>query len=341
MVRVAHVTRREAVRRCLRTAGLLSLTAVALAMPLSRQASAQGSWPDRPIRMIVPFAPGGVTDGIARLSAEWLSKALGQPIPVENRSGANGAIAAEMVARSTPDGYTLFTASASQMVMLPALTSRLNFDPAKDFAPVSIVASNPVVLAVSSKLGVRTLPEFIELARRQPGELDYSSAGNGSSSHLAMALFLSRAGVEMQHIPYRGGAPAMQALLAGDVTAYFGNPSDIIPHQDGDSIRILAVAGSERLSSLRNVPTIAEQGFPNFRAETWNGIVAPAGTPVPVIQRMAEALRRACQDADFRVSLERLGTTPICNTPAAFQETIRTDATLWQEAVRISGATLD
>ena len=323
--------------RASRRLALAALTAL-LGAPLA--AGAQENWPDRPIRVLVPFAPGGVTDSIGRLSAEWLGKSLGQPAPVENRSGANGAIAAEAVVRSAPDGYTLFTASASQMVMLPALT-RLNFNPATDFAPVSIIASNPMVLAVSTSLNVSTLQEFVALAKARAGGLDYSSAGNGSSTHLAMALLLQRAGIEMQHVPYRGGAPAMQALLAGEVAAYFGNPSDMIPHLQGGRVRVLAIAGPERLASLPGVPTVSESGYPGFRAETWNGIAAPAGTPAPVIRRMADALGKACDDAKFRDSLERLGTTPVCSTPEAFAEAMRRDAPLWQEAVRISGASLD
>ncbi|WP_207540731.1 Bug family tripartite tricarboxylate transporter substrate binding protein [Sabulicella rubraurantiaca] len=317
---------------------LTVLAVVAGAGPV--QAQAPGNWPDRPIRVVVPFAPGGMTDSVGRLSAEWLSRSLGQPAPVENRSGANGAIAAEAVARSAPDGYTLFTASASQMVMLPALT-RLSFNPATDFAPVSIVASNPMVIAVSSALNVTTLEEFVALAKSRPGQLDYSSAGNGSSTHLAMALLMQRAGIDMQHVTYRGGAPAMQALLAGEVAAYFGNPSDMIPHLQGGRIRVLAVAGAERLASLPDVPTVAESGYPGFRAETWNGIAAPAGTPAPIVNRMAAALGNACADSQFRASLERLGTTPVCSTPEAFAEAMRRDAPLWQEAVRVSGAKLD
>ncbi|WP_424136286.1 Bug family tripartite tricarboxylate transporter substrate binding protein [Roseomonas chloroacetimidivorans] len=329
-------TERGVVRRPLLASIGLGL---AVLLGAAGPAAAQG-WPERPVRMLVPFAPGGVTDAIGRLSAEWLSRSLGQPVVVENRSGANGAIAAEAVVRSAPDGYTLFTASASQMVMLPALM-HLNFDPAKDFAPVSIVASNPMVLGVSAKLGVNSLAEFVALAKRQGGKLDYSSAGTGSSTHLAMALLLSRAGIEMQHIPYRGGAPAVQALLAGEVAAYFGNPSDMIPHLDGGRIKVLAIAGTERLASLPGVPTVAEQGYPGFRAETWNGVAAPAGTPEAAIRRMAGSLGEACKNADFRASLERLGTTPVCSTPEAFRASMAADAPIWREAVRISGASLD
>jgi tripartite-type tricarboxylate transporter receptor subunit TctC len=334
---------RWARRRVLRgTAGAVALAAASARPAVFQPAAAETAWrPERPIRMVVPFAPGGVTDSIGRLSAEWLSNRLGQPVVVENRTGANGAIAAELVARSRPDGYTLFTASASQMVMLPALTNRLTFDTERDFAPVSIIGSNPMVLGAAARLGAGTLAEFVAVAKRQPGALDYSSAGSGSSTHLAMALLLERAGIEMPHIPYRGGAPAMQALLAGEVSAYFGNPSDMIPHATGGRVRVLAVAGPERLPTLPGVPTVAEQGYPGFRAETWNGIVAPAGTPAEVIARLAGELRSACADAAFRSSLEGLGTTPVCSTPEAFGEAMRTDAPLWREAVRISGATLD
>jgi len=337
MIRATGQTRRsEAGRRGIKALLGVLLLAAAVAGP----ANAEENWPERPIRMLVPFAPGGVTDSVGRLSAEWLGKTLNQSVPVENRSGANGAIAAEAVARSAPDGYTLFTASASQMVMLPALM-KLNFDPAKDFAPVSIIASNPMVLAVRSSLKVSSLQDFVAQAKAKGGKLNYSSAGIGSSTHLAMALLLQRAGIEMLHVPYRGGAPAMQALLAGEVDAYFGNPSDMLPHLEGGRVRILAVAGPERIASLPDTPTVAEQGYPGFRAETWNGIAAPAGTPEPILQRMAEALGKACGDAGFRGALERLGTTPVCSTREDFAEAMRRDAPLWEEAVRISGASLE
>lgn len=324
-----------------RAASIFPIAAAWLALtPTPPAAQDKAEWPSRPIKIVVPFAPGGVTDTVGRLSAEWLRAKLGQSAVVENRPGANGIVAVEGVARSDPDGYTLLTASASQMVMLPALKS-VKFDPAQDFAPLSIVASNPMVLAVSAKLGVKTLPEFLAVARETAGKLDYSTAGIGSSTHLAMALLLARAGIDMQAVPYRGGAPAMQALLAGDVAAYFGNPSDIIPHADGSLIRVLAIAGPDRLPSLPGVPTVAEQGMPGFRAETWNGIVAPAGTPAPIVARLAGLLGQACADPEFRTALDRAGATPVCGTPEAFRSTMAADGPLWKEAVRISGAHLE
>ncbi len=316
----------------------LLLLALSLA-PLATTGWAQ-SWPDRPLRLLVPFAPGGVTDSVGRLSAEVLGARLGQSVVVENRTGAGGAIAVEAAARSRPDGYTLLTASASQMVMLPALT-RVPYDAMRDFAPISIIAAHPQVLAISARLGVNTLPEFIAYLRANPGRVSYSSGGNGSSNHLAMALLLQRAGVTAEHVPYRGGAPAMQAVLAGDVAAYFGNPSDIIPHLGTGTIRVLAVAGAQRMTALPGVPTAEEQGFVGFRAETWNGIVAPAGTPEAAIARMAEILGAACGEAPFRAALERMGTVPVCSTPAEFRATMERDGPQWAELVRVAGLKLE
>lgn len=307
---------------------------------LALPALAQPQWPDRPLRLLVPFAPGGVTDSIARLSAEWLAPRLGQPVVVENRTGANGAIAVEAAVRARPDGYTLLTASASQMVMLPAL-ARLTFDPARDLAPIAIIGANPQVLAVSQRVGVADLPAFLAYLRAGDGQVPYSSGGSGSSNHLAMAMLLQRAGLRALHVPYRGGAPAVQALLAGDVAAYFGNPSDVIAHQGGPQLRVIAVAGPERMASLPGVPTVAEQGFPGFRAETWNGIAAPAGTPPEVVARLAGVLAQACLDPGFSAALLRLGTVPVCSSPEGMRRAMDTDGPQWAEIVRAANITLD
>ena len=315
----------------------MGLAALILLAASAATALAQ-AWPDRPLRLLVPFAPGGVTDNVGRLSAEVLGNRLGQSVVVENRTGAGGAIAVEAAARSRADGYTLLTASASQMVMLPALT-RVPYDAARDFAPVSIIAAHPQVLAVSARIGVNTLAEFLAYLRAHPSA--YGSGGNGSSNHLAMALLLQRAGVTADHVPYRGGAPAMQALLAGEVVAYFGNPSDIIPHRDGPAIRVIAIAGGARMAALPGVPTVEEQGFPGFRAETWNGIVAPAGTPEPVIERLAGILRGACAEPAFAAALERMGTMPVCTTPAEFRAVMERDGPQWMELVRSAGLRQD
>ena len=323
------------------TRPLILALALMILSPLAPGALAHTpAWPERPLRLLVPFAPGGVTDSIGRLSADFLTARLGQPVVVENRTGAGGAIAAEAVVRARPDGYTLLTASASQMVMLPALT-RVPYDAQRDLAGISIIGINPQVLAVSTRTGVTNLADFIAYLRANPAQANYASGGNGSSNHLAMELLLQRAGVAAQHIPYRGGAPAMQALLAGDVAAYFGNPSDIIPHKDGPAIRVIAVASAAPMAALPGVPTVAEQGFPNFVAETWNGIAAPAGTPEAAITRMAEILGTACTDPAFRTALERMGTVPVCSTPAQFRAAMERDGPQWAELVRVAGLKLE
>ncbi|WP_424814057.1 Bug family tripartite tricarboxylate transporter substrate binding protein [Roseococcus sp. YIM B11640] len=319
----------------LRRALSVTLAAAFLAGPALAQ-----TWPDRPLRVVVPFAPGGVTDSIGRLAADRLGQRLGQPVVVENRTGANGAIAVEYVVRSRADGYTLLTASASQMVMLPALT-QLSFNPPRDIAPISIVGSNPQVLAVSARLGINNLQEFLAYLRANPGQLNYSSGGNGSSNHLAMELLLHRTGLQATHVPYRGGSPAMQAVLSGDVGAYFGNPSDIIPHLGGPAIKVIGVAGPQRMSQLPGVPTIAEQGLDGFQAQTWNGIAAPAGTPPEAIERMGQILSTACEDAAFKTAVERLGAVPVCSTPAQMRAQMEADAPQWRELVQAAGLKLE
>lgn len=313
----------------------LALAAAVVAAPAFAQ-----TFPDRPLRVVVPFAPGGVTDSIGRLASEWLGSKLGQPVVVENRTGANGMIAVEYVVRSRPDGYTLLTASASQMVMLPAL-AQLSVTPSRDIAPISIVGSNPQVLAVSARLGVNNLQEFLAYLRANPGTLNYSSGGNGSSNHLAMELLLNRTGTRATHVPYRGGAPAMQAVLAGDVGAYFGNPSDIIPHLGGPAIKVIGIAGPARMAQLPGVPTIAEQGLPDFQAQTWNGIAAPAGTPPELIERMGAILAGACQDATFKAAVERLGAVPVCSTPEQMRAQMLADGPQWQQLVQAAGLKLE
>lgn len=297
--------------------------------------------PDRPLRLVVPFAPGGNTDAIARVSAEWLGARLGQTVVVENRSGANGALAAELVTRSRPDGHTLLMAAAPQMAVLPALT-RLNYDPERDFAPVSIVASNVFALAVAESTGIANLPDFLARLRREPDGLAYASAGNGSVSHLAMALLLQAGGgLKMLHVPYRGGGPAMQELLGGRIATYFANVAEVLPHVAGGRIRILGTSGAARTPAMPDVPTVAEQGLPGFAAETWNGIAAPAATPEVVLDRLALEMGAACADIIVRERLARLGVDPVCNSRAGFAATLRADLVRWREAVRASGAVLD
>ena len=310
------------------------LAIAALLAPLGVHAQA---WPQKPIKVIVPFPPGGVTDAIARITADWLSQRLGQPVVPENRPGASGALAAEVVARSEPDGYTLFSAATPQLAVVPYV-QKINYDPVKDFAPISIVGTNAFALGCNDKTPVRTLRELVEYARARPGQLNFASPGSGSVGHLTMALFLARANIKMEAVLYKGGGPAMVDVVAGHVNCYFGNYNELLPHAgNGGKMRLLATSGEKRGRQLPEVPTVAEQGFPGFRTETWNGYVAPAGTPREVVERIAREIALGCKDAAFVARLDKIGVDPVCSTPAQFERAVQEDLRLWKDAVAAAG----
>ena len=318
-----------------RLCGLLLLAAL-----LPHPATAQEAWPQRPLRLVVPYPPGGVTDGFGRLAAEWLAQRLAQPVVVENRSGASGALAIDHVMASRADGYTLLVSSNSQLVF-QQVAGRPTYEPLRDLQPISIMGRNPAVLAVRAELGVATLPAFVALLRAAPGKYDYSSAGAGGASHLAMVLFTQVTGTSMQHVPYRGGVPAMQDLLAGVVAAHAAAPSDALPHVTGGRIRLLATTGDKRLPGAPDVPTMAEAGYPQMSLFMWNSLLAPLGTPAPILARLEREIRAACADAAFQAGLARLGAEPVCGSTAEMVETLRTETPMWREVVRTAGLTFD
>ncbi len=318
------------------------LISLALATSLSLAVASVGAqdWPQRPSRVIVPFTAGGNTDSIARLGAEWLTQRLGQPVLVENRPGANGSIAAEFVMRAPADGYTMLMATPSQLAILPAMTMT-PYDSLKDFAPISIVGVNPFALAVHNSVPAKSLKEFVALVKARPGEIAFASAGNGAVSHLTMALFIARAGLSMNHIPYKGGSVAVTEVLGGHVPAYFGNLAEIVPQARAGKLRALAVSSEKRARQLPDVPTVAEQGFPGFQTNTWNGFVAPAKTPAAVINRVAGEIALAARDPKFIQALDQIGVDPVGNTPAEFAKVIEASIKLWAEAVKLSGAKVE
>jgi len=299
---------------------------------LSANALAQ-QWPQKPIKVIVPFPPGGVTDSLARITADWLTPRLGQPVIAENRPGASGAIAAELVARADADGYTLFSAATPQLAIVPHV-QKVSYDPLKDFAPISIVGTNPFALGCNEKLPVKTLAELVSYAKQRPGQLSFASPGAGSVGHLTMALFLARADLKMEAVLYKGGGPAMADMVAGHVPCYFGNLNEIIPHAGSGRIRVLAVSGERRAPQLPQVPTVAEQGYPGFRTLTWNGYVAPGATPRDIVERIAREIAAGCKDAGFVERLNKIGVDAVCSTPAEFSQAVREDLATWKEAVQ-------
>jgi tripartite-type tricarboxylate transporter receptor subunit TctC len=316
---------------------ILSLAFFGLASTAFAQTS---SWPQKPIRLVVPFAAGGNTDSIARLTAERISQSLEQSVIVENKAGANGAIAADFVAKAAPDGYTLLMAAMPVLAILPAI-SKTNFDPRRDFAPISIVGSNPFVMAIHKSVPANNVKEFVAYAKANPGKLNYASGGSGSVSHLSAALFVKRAGLDMTHVSYKGGGPAVADLLGGQVQMYFGNLSELAAQAAGGQVRIIGVSSEQRARQLPNVPTFSESGFPGFKTLTWNGLVAPAGTPVPVINRIAVAVKDAVALPEFQTRLGQIGVDPIGNTPAQFAEVLQSDIVIWTEAANASNLKIE
>lgn len=293
-------------------------------------------WPQKPVRIVVPFAPGGNTDGIARLIAQPLGETFGQLFVVENRPGAAGAIAAEAVARAPTDGQTLLMGTPSQIAIIPAMT-KTPYDPVKDLAPISVVGTNPYVLVVHAGLPVRTLAELAAYARRQPDKLAYAAPVFGGLSHLSMLLFLKRAGLEMTPVSYKGGAAPLADVVAGHVPIYFATLSEAVSQARGGAIRLLAVSSENRVPQIADVPTFAESGFPGFKVLTWNGLMAPAGVPKETIDRIAKEVSRAVKDAKFAERLAAFGIDPLGNTPVEFAAMIAADIAMWSEAIKIAG----
>jgi tripartite-type tricarboxylate transporter receptor subunit TctC len=320
----------------MRTPGLRLAMAVVLAAIVSTEPASPQGWPQRPVRIIVPFAPGGNSDDVARLMAQHLGETFGQQFVVENRPGASGAIAAEAVARSPADGYTLLLASLPLIAIMPA-TTKTSFDPVRDFVPVSAVATNPLVLAVDPRLAVRSLADFVAYARDRRGQLTYAAAGIGSITHLAMALFLKRADIDMTAVMYKGGASNLTDVIAGRVTAGFPNISTILPFAAGDLLRPLAVSSAQRAPRLANVPTFIESGYPGFDVINWTGLMAPAGTPDDVVRRIARDVAQATKDAKIVAPLTANGADPLGNTPEEFAAMIAAEIPLWAEAVKVAG----
>lgn len=300
---------------------------------------AHAAWPERPITFVVPYAAGGANDNSARITAQWVSRALKQNVIVENRTGANGAIAAEFVARAPADGYTHFMTASPTMVIVPHM-QKINYDPFKSFAPISIVDSGSIAIAVNPALPARTFSELVAYAKPRPNKLDYATGAAGSTGHLSMALLLKRAAITMTHVPYKGSSAAVLAVLGGHVPVYVGTLSDGIEHHKSGKLRIIGVTSTRRSGELPDVPTIAEQGYPAFTTAFWNALLAPAGTPKDVIALLAETLRAACRDAGFNAKYQALSVEALCTTPEQFSEKLQADWVMWEEAVKASGAAL-
>jgi tripartite-type tricarboxylate transporter receptor subunit TctC len=297
-------------------------------------------WPTRPIRFILPFPPGGSTDILGRLIAERLSAGLGQPVVTENRGGAGGNVGAEAAARAAPDGYT-FVLVAPSLAISPTLYSKINYDPVKDFAPVSLVATVPNVMITQASLPAQSLQEFIAYAKSKPGALNFGSGGAGTSNHLAGELFNIVAGTNLVHIPYKGVNLAMQDVLAGNVHLVFIGIPAAAPHIRSGKLRALAIVAQQRSGALPDVPTVAEAGMRDFEVTTWYGVLAPAGTPAPIIQRVNAELVKVMHSPELKDKLAGSGTEPRTSTPEEFAAYIKSEIAKWGEVIRKAGVKAD
>lgn len=321
-----------------RELGLMALLAAGTA---TRPVSAQISYPTRPIRLVVPFAPGGATDVMARLMAARMQQELGQPIVVENRAGASGIIGAELVARAPADGYTLLMGSVTtHAVNVPMYGARLSYDPLRDFAPVSRVATGYNVLVVHPDVAARNVQELVAIGKARPGALAYGHGGNGTSTHLAGEMFKAAAGVDILMVPFRSTAPATQALLANEIQLMFDTSTSALPLVRDGRLRILATCAPTRRADMRDVPAVAET-LPGFEMSTWVGIFAPAGTPAAILERLDTAAQIAIRDAALLARLEQLGNEPFHAGPEEFARFMRADIERWTGIIRAARITPD
>jgi tripartite-type tricarboxylate transporter receptor subunit TctC len=318
------------------TLGLLSVYVLA-ALP----GAAHAQYPDKPIRLIVPQAPGSATDTVARILASELGPQLGQTVIIENRPGAAFTIGLDLVAKAPPDGYTLGLGPIGALSISPNMIARIPYSIEKDFAPVALVARGHLLLTVSPTSEYKTVKDLIDAGKKNPGKMTNASSASGSPGHVGAELFKYMAGIEAVHVPYRGGAAATTDLLAGRVTFMFESLNSIAPHAKSGSVRGLAVSGDRRSPAFPDVPTVAEAGVPGYSAPTWSGVIAPAGTPRAIVDKINDAVNKAIKTQAFKDRFGSIGDEPAGGTPEEFASTIRTDLAKWRDVVQRSGAKLE
>ncbi|MDP1955163.1 MAG: tripartite tricarboxylate transporter substrate binding protein [Polaromonas sp.] len=327
-------------RRLLCAIGLATITLAAL------PAAAQSSWPTKPVRIVVPFAPGGTTDILARAVAPELSKAFGQQFVVDNRAGAGGNVGADLVAKSPGDGYTLLMGTVGTHGINKSVYAKMPFDPQKDFAPITLVAGVPNVMVMNAekagKLGINNVADFIKYAKSHPGQFSMASSGNGTSIHLAGELFKSQTGIFMTHIPYRGSGPALLDLVGGSVDVMFDNLPSAMPQIKGGKLRAFAVTSAQRSTAMPDLPTVEEAGkLKGFEASSWFGLLAPAGTPPDIVNRIQQEVAKALATPAIKEKMLAQGAIPSGNTPQEFAKLIDAEIIKWAQVVKVSGAKVD
>lgn len=318
------------------------ITAGAAILMSSSAALAQADYPNRPVKLIVGFAPGGSTDIVARIVAQKLGQQLGQTVIVENRAGAGGTIGADATAKAPPDGYTLTLGTTSTHAIAAGAYSKLPYSPVTDFTPISLVAITPYLLVVNPQVQARNLNEFLALAKSQPGKMNYASAGNGTATHLAMEMLKDAAKVDLVHIPYKGNAPADVAILQGEVQAVFGSMPALLQNAKANKVRPLAVGTAARSPALPDVPTVAEQGYPGFEAALWLGIMGPANMPKPIVDRLHKEIAAVVATPEFKAAMDANGAEPIgSKSPEEFREMLRGQVDKYTKITKAVGIKLD
>lgn len=323
---------------------LFTASAIALSLAVvsaTASTAAFAAFPDKPVRIIVPVPPGGILDQVTRIITAPMEEILKQPVVVENKPGASGNIAANNVARSAADGYTLLAGYSMFHVGNPVMYKKLEWDPIKDFAPVAMLVSSPHLVAVNPNVPIKSMQELVDYAKANPGQLNYATSGNGSVPHIGMELFKQNTGVDITHVPYKGAGPAVQDVLAGHVEMTVATPPSLASFVTTDKLRPLAVAAKSRIAMLPNVPTTAEAGFPGFELEAWVGLLAPAGTPDDVLKTLNDAVRQALQNEKVKESLAAAGVLPWPMTPAEMDQQIRKDIDYWQPVIRKANITIE
>ena len=322
------------------TSLLRTVLAGALLAILPAAALAQGTYPTKPVRLIVAFPPGGSTDIVARLVGQKLSERLGQQVIIDNRGGAGGTIGTDIAAKSPADGYTLTMGTTSTHVIAPAIFPTVKYDPVKDFDPITLVASTPYLLVVHPGVKAKTLKDFVALAKSQPGKLNYASAGSGTTTQIAMEMLKLAAGIDIVHVPYGGNGPAGTATMGGQVQALFGSMPAVLPHAKSGKLHPLAVGTAKRSSALPNVPTVAESGFADFEVSLWLGFFAPKGTPAPVLKRLYAELTAIAKSPEMKEPFERNGAEPVTTTPAELSKLMVRELDKYKKVIKAANITL-